>query len=99
MHHTGLSIDSDAQVTAALYSAGDKAGIALGEGSRSAGGGGLVSLVLEPAALEGRRPGQVTLHRQDGTSQALNLQGSPDALSLEVRLERWEAAVVEIEKL
>jgi hypothetical protein len=43
---SGLRVDTDAEITAAFYDAGGKAGIILGEGSQKQTGGGRVKLAL-----------------------------------------------------
>lgn len=92
----GLRIETDAQVTAAVYDADSKRGIILGDGSTGKKGSSKVKLNLDPEGWDGHQPGKMFLHRQDGTSQALSARLDGDTVSFELDLECWETAVVEI---
>ncbi len=92
----GLTMETDAAVTAAVYDAEAAIGVALGEGSRKASGGGMVKLTLDRAVLRDRRIADVSLHREDGSSRHLSHTRRGDDLVLEMELGRWEAAVIEI---
>ena len=98
MGGSGMTLDTDAEVAAALYDAGDRLGVALGEGSRTERGGGKVKLSLDSQALAEGGLASATLHRQDGSSQPLKLRRSGGNLVVEADLGRWESAVVELDK-
>jgi hypothetical protein len=93
---TGLALDSDAEVTAALYETGTGLGLILGEGSRGPGGGGRVKLGLDGTVLGHGPVGDILLYREDGSTSRLAPARKQHGIELEVALDRWEAAVVEI---
>ncbi len=95
---TGLWLETDAEVTAALYDVGATLGLILGEGSRKAGGGGAVKVSLDARALGEKAVGDVMLHREDGSTQRLSPHRRSGGLDLELDLGRWEAAVLEIHR-
>ena len=53
-------------------------------------------LIFQPAACGLQLPTAATLHRQDGSSMALPLERRADSVAVELRLERSEAAVIEL---
>ena len=53
-------------------------------------------LTLTPEALGERRITRAVLRRQGGAVEDLRLTQSGDELTMETRLDRWQAAVVEL---
>jgi len=94
MDRTGLTVQADAEVTAAVYDCGPKVGIILGEGSRKPGGGGALKLELDSALLRERKVGEVMIHRQDGSSRSIAARKRRDSITLETRIGRWESVVI-----
>lgn len=97
VHHDGLEIQTAASVTASLYDAGDKLGIAIGETAPySTEGGGEVCLTLDMAYHKRAVPETVRLHREDGGSIDQPFSIDAGKLKMKITLPRWECAVVEI---
>jgi hypothetical protein len=94
--HDGLRAETPPDTTVALYDACSALGIALGDCAPGPTGGGAVKLTLTPEALDGRQFTSAVLHRQNGTREELPLSRNGEDLTLETRLDRWEAAVIEI---
>jgi hypothetical protein len=94
----GVTVETDCELTAAVYDVGRVSSIILGEGSRKAGGGGTVKLTLDAALVPDRKAARVVLHRQDGSSQPLTPARRGESSVLELDMGRWESAVVEIRR-
>jgi len=91
----GLRVDTDANIEAHVYDAGEKLGVILGETATTREGGGKLKLSLDAAALERPAPREVRLHREDGSTEEVSPAVRDGELELETRLDRWETAVVE----
>ena len=92
----GLVAETPADTAVALYDAGPALGIALGDCAPGATGGGPVRLTLTPESLGERTLTRAVLHRQGGGVEELPVSKSGGNVTLEARLARWEAAVVEL---
>lgn len=92
----GMTVETDAAVSAARYDAGDRTGVIIAETSKESSGGGTVKITLSPEATRGVRPVEIIAHRQDGSTQALVPTHSGDNVVIEMQLARWEAAVIEV---
>ena len=90
----GLLAATPDHTAVALYDAGPSIGIALGDCAPGLTGGGPVHLTLTPEALGDRQITRAILHRQSGAVEELPITKAGDNLTLETRLDRWEAAVI-----
>lgn len=96
-HHDGLAFETPASVAVSVYEATDSLGVALGETAPyGADGGGAVDLTLDLSCFGFTRLGKVRLHREDGTAEDLPFRMDGEKLRLQVALQRWECAVVEL---
>jgi hypothetical protein len=96
MDRTGLTVQTDAEITASAYTTASGIGIILGEGTKKAAGGGAVKLTIDQRLLQGRPPGDITHYSKDGSAHALRAGATRDELTVEVPLSRWECAVIEV---
>lgn len=90
----GLLVDAPESIAVALYDAGQKLGIALGDCATGTIGGGTIRLTLLAEAQGDRHLTHAILHRQNGTVEELPLSVLCDTLVLETHIDRWEAAVI-----
>ena len=92
-----LTIDTDVKLTAAVYDGGDKIGIVLGESSQiEKSGGGKVKLILSTSELGRTVPKSIVLHRESGDVKKLDFTVVGNDVRMEIDLQRWECAVLEI---
>jgi hypothetical protein len=89
-------MEATAQVSAAVYDAGEKWGILLGDGSTKITDKNKVKLNLDLETWEGRPPGKLLVHCQDGTTQALPLIREGETILCELELKKWETAAIEM---
>ena len=96
LDRTGLTLDTDADVAAAVYDAGGAVGVVLGDTSEGPRGGGAIKLCLDLPALGKAGAKEVRLHREDGATDVLPAAAKSDRIVLETRLGRRQSAVVEV---
>lgn len=97
MDNQGFTMDTQAVVHAYRYQSAGKSTIVLGEGNPEAhGGGGRVRLNLDDSIMDGLLHKSAILHRQDGSTHEIPLEHSDSGAAVELLLDRWECAVIEL---
>lgn len=91
----GLSVSGSAIVEAAIYDAGGRFGIIVGEIDEKSGRGGDVELAIDLPRLGQPAPRSLLLHREDGATEPLDARQADGMLKVAFRLGHWEAVVIE----